>query len=1050
MDWSTMQHLNGRPRTVIERIRLMALRDHVFSHPITLISAPVGCGKTTLAGQFAASSPFPVIWHALEADQRDLTTLHLKATAAIGDAFPHAGLRPPTPAASPERLGREILRFLSAQRGGVLYVLEDIHHLEGAGGAERWLEELITHLPPGVCLVITSETVPAVIPRERIARKEVLPINANTLAFTPDEALKLADVLGTRYAPDQVLALRDQLEGWAAGLALAFQPGVQGIDDPALFDMARPEALFDLLAQRLFVVQPPPMQEFLLAASALDPITPEALISALNLPNVMSRLAQAQDAGLFLTPTRGGVVMHRLFRAFLQREFRARHPERWRAVHHAIAAWHESRLNIGSAVVSRLLGEDVPNALRLIDTYARALYDRGERETLFRWEAALEEAGADSAWLRYLCAALLVSGMRYAEGQARIDRARALFTETDDREGLARVTLLEAHIILMRGEYDLVFRVADALVSMDELPLNLLAAALRLRALARLYNGETALALVDFERALPLYEEHCDEAALTKLLGDMDMAYRRAGRIDDAAVCLSRIVRIRRQTPGQAELPTALNQYGVLLHMQGDLSLAGETLNEGAALAMAQGDRRAEAYLRWSLGDLERDRANFDEAIGHYNNALRLAGEDEPLVRCGVLIGLSMLLRWRGNALDALSHLDEAAALADEHRLVLEGLQVTIARCALAPLAMPTADAIAALNAALDRLRAMHATTEAAGGTAVLALLYLLHDDRAAAERALEAVDRLIRAGALPQPAAAELVFAPPPLRKLLSGLGKRAETLYNTVQSLKKQTIRPANILSLPLNDAPSTTSLTVYVLGREIYERDGALVLHTEWRAHSARSLFLSLLLEGPQRREALTVKLFSAVEAPSRARSNFHTTLHRAREVLGANVILYRENEDVYLINPEVSIWCDALVFEQAVRDARGKPRRDPMLGEMWRRARALYHGTLLPDYYEDWAEEYRRHFDALYLETLLASGEIAHEQLDFATAEEMYRKAISMDELNEDTHLCLLRLWRDADQKHRIQPHYNKFYALTMRELGHPPSPKMAQWVRNLII
>lgn len=1045
-----MQYPGGRPRMTLVRSRLMALRDDVLSHPITLISAPSGAGKSTLAGQFAAAAtPMPVIWHSLTPDQRDISALHLAAMAAVGAALPHIDLRPPNADATPERLARDLLRFLNLRPGSVLVVLEDLHHIEGAEGAEDWLEAFITYLPANVRVIITSETVPGIIPRERIARQEVLPINAAALAFTPDEALALAHLLGSEQPDEAVLALRDQLDGWAVGLALALQPGVRNPEDE-LLEESRPEALFELLARRLFVVQPPPMQEFLLAASTLDVITPELLISALRLPSVMTRLAQAQDAGLFLTAVPGGVVMHRLFRAFLQRELQVRHPDRARAIHRTIAAWHEERLNIDAAVRGYLAAGDHEDALRLVSTYARALYDRGQRETLFGWEAALEAAGTDSGWLRYLCATLLVSGMRYVEAQARIDRARVLFSEAGDSEGLVRVALTEAHIALMRGAYSTAHAAAESLLVMDDLPPNLHASALRLRALARLYDGQTALALVDFETALPLYEQYCDQAALTKLLGDMDIAYRRAGRADDAARCLSRIVTIRRDTPGQAELPSALNQYGVLLHMQGDLPLARETLGEGVMLAVAQGDRRAEAYLRWSLGDLERDRANYDEAIGHYNNALRLAGEDEPLVRCGVLIGLSVLLRWRGDPLDSLSHLGEAEALAEAHHLVMEGLQVTIAQCALAPLSMPVAEAISLLNNVLERLHAMHATAEAAGAMAVLVLLHLLNDDRAAAERMLEAINRSLRAEALPQIAVAEIAFAPPPLGKVLKGIGRRGEALHTAVQMLRKYAVRPANILTLPMHYAPPTTSLTVYVLGREIYERDGALVLHTEWKAHLARALFLSLLLEGPQRREVLSLKLFPGTEQAKTLRNSFHATLHRARDVLGANIIQFRENEQLYLINPEVSIWCDAHVFEQAVRDARGKPRRDPMLGEMWRRARALYHGMLLPDHFSDWVQEQRRYFDELYLEALIASGDIAHDRLDFATAEEMYRKALSMDELSEDLHLRLMRMWRDAGQTHRIQPHYNAMTRQFLRELGRPPSPKISQWIRNLTI
>jgi two-component SAPR family response regulator len=55
----------------------------------------------------------------------------------------------------------------------------------------------------------------------------------------------------------------------------------------------------------------------------------------------------------------------------------------------------------------------------------------------------------------------------------------------------------------------------------------------------------------------------------------------------------------------------------------------------------------------------------------------------------------------------------------------------------------------------------------------------------------------------------------------------------------------------------------------------------------------------------------------------RSNFHTTLYRARQALGERVIVFHDG--FYRINPDLDLWCDAHELEKLVRQARFMPPR-----------------------------------------------------------------------------------------------------------------------------
>ena len=56
---------------VIDRPRLLSKLDHALQHKITLICAPPGYGKTTIAAQYAQYTNHPVVWHRVEDRERD-------------------------------------------------------------------------------------------------------------------------------------------------------------------------------------------------------------------------------------------------------------------------------------------------------------------------------------------------------------------------------------------------------------------------------------------------------------------------------------------------------------------------------------------------------------------------------------------------------------------------------------------------------------------------------------------------------------------------------------------------------------------------------------------------------------------------------------------------------------------------------------------------------------------------------------------------------------------------------------------------------------------
>jgi len=266
-------------------------------------------------------------------------------------------------------------------------------------------------------------------------------------------------------------------------------------------------------------------------------------------------------------------------------------------------------------------------------------------------------------------------------------------------------------------------------------------------------------------------------------------------------------------------------------------------------------------------------------------------------------------------------------------------------------------------------------------------------------------------------------------------------------VGQLRKAQIQPANIVAFPEPDAPSKThSPHIQMLGKQIVERDGVLVLSTEWQAARSREIFYYLLFMGGQQKEDLTLEFWSHQDY-QRVRQNLHSTISRGRATIGNNVVVYRD--DLYCINPDIDIWCDAHRFEKYIRDARGKPSRDVRTQELWRRALALYQGDFLPGFDSLWVIEERERLRELALEAMIGSGDCAQAQADFGGVVIQYQQALKLNEFREDVHRAILMCYAAWGERHKIKAHFEALRQLFLRELGCDVSDETVRLVRNLL-
>ncbi len=675
----TQQHRKTQiPRIfgVIQRSRLLEKLQLVVDHKLVLICAPPGYGKTTVAAQFAQETTHSVVWHTIEERERDFPTLYSQTIAAFSQIFPSIqDLASPAQYEPSELAATLTNRLRDVAQDDVIYVLDDVHLVLGSPTCENWLQSLVTLMPSKCHVVLLSRTLPALPLTEMIARREVMAIGQQELRFNADEFTRLtSEIFSVDSASQQTRSLFQRLEGWPAGVALALQPLPVELERLLLDGGEGPEALFELLANLMLDAQPPGLRDFLLASSTLTRFTPELAANVLGLTDSARWIEDALNRNLFLSRVPGGLMYHNLFRDFLQRQLQTRNHSYFVTLHLVAAKWFSDHDQIDQAYEHYIVAGAAEAASDLIDQVLAPYFVQGKVETLLKWSEELARLHVLNPKLLYSAATIYIERFNYEAAEEELNDAEQIFTEQQNKPLLAEIQLQRARMNMMNGHYLATIAQAEKLLNLPYGEDNLQGRALRVLGFAYLRLGEANLAARYLEEALPLSRATGNKLALSNLIQDLQTVYLRLGRIGDAGQCLQEVVALRRSIGGTSSLALALNDLGYYYHQHGEYQQAQTTFQEGLSVIARARNKRVESYLLWSLADLQRDRGTFREAGELYSRALEFTGNQEPSLRCSILISASIQHRWQQKAQEALALAEEALVLAEAHSLAVEKL----------------------------------------------------------------------------------------------------------------------------------------------------------------------------------------------------------------------------------------------------------------------------------------------------------------------------------------------------------------------------------------
>lgn len=1040
---------------VLRRPRLATLLDNVLAHPLTLVQAGTGYGKsTTLA--FLADVVDPLFWYTITEPDRDPLLFAAHLVCAFDREDPNwcqlvfRELEEGGGRVTPDVL-TPLLNALTADlKHEAVLVLDDYHLVDDVREIAALTERLVDYIPPNLHLVIASRHAPPLRALTRWQVKgKVLRIGRSELAFTAEEiGILFRDRYGYPLSAEQARALASETEGWAIALQMVWQglqsSGVSDVDTVLSQLPASLDALFDYLAQDVLGRQPPNVQSFLLITSVLRQMDGPSCDYLLGVEGSAEGLGELEESGLFVVSMGDDVYRyHRLFHDFLRARLRQdRLGEQ--ELHRRAAAYFRQAGQQEETVYHLLEARDHAAAADLIESVGRQLVAVGRLDSLSAWiERLPEEALIDKPGLYLLLGDVFRLRARFEEAIEHYLSAERLFEVSNDRLGRSIALRSQAQVYLDTVRPLMADRLLEQALHLldpeehrshtvvvlerlaeNKLNLGLPEEAQALQHEASLLRSETESGDIYLEARSLVRTGHLAEAR--KLLELRTEEERRAGE--------SRPQRFHRETPLLLSLVHSL---------QGNAGAAERFAREGIALGQRLNSPFVEAVGHMRLGHALQLRETrpwdaspqaSESAVTHYRHAIEQVRAFRVMrTRVEPLWGLCRAHGYCGDLSSAqrfgTEALDIAGRTGDEwiRYLVLQALGASHA------IARRCDQAVALLNQAAEGFASVG---DSHGQTAALLWLSLCAWRQGDSDGAAESLTRLLsmaREGRLDA------------LLTRCTFLGLRDDKA--AIPLLLEARTRNIEVRYVEhLLDAVGITeveyhpgyTLSVRTLGAFGAWRGDEPVTASDWQREKARRVFQLLTTNRGQwlYREQITDQLWPLL-SPEASERDFKVALNALTKALepsrsrGAPPFFVVRRRNFYGLNPEARVVVDADDFQRLAQSDQVMDLRDAL---------SLYEEDYLPEVlYEDWSATERDRLRRLYLTTAERLARLLLEDGAWNETLELCQAIVARDNCWEAAYRLMMRVHAAQGNQALVLATYQRCADTLQEELGVEPSP-----------
>ncbi|OAJ55072.1 helix-turn-helix transcriptional regulator [Paraburkholderia ginsengiterrae] len=423
------------PSGLIDRPRLIRLAEQAESKRLTVIKAPAGFGKTSLALMWVnrlRANGTQVAWLSLDTeDDEPARLLHHLAQAlqhACGNVGAAAiGLTTAASLVPAQAVAATLINELVDVEDEVFLFLDD-YHLISLAPIHEAMSFFIENAPSHVHVVLCTRTDPP-LPLARLrAGNELLEVDAATLRFNLDETRSFVE----RECPGKVRAasvksIFASTEGWAAALRISASmlPRDEGERTRELTAPSGTLRPFAAYLEDMLIRLPPDMVDFMLRTSILDRLSAPLCEAVTGVAASQAMLEAIAARHLLLDPVdlegtwfRYHHLMGEYLRLRLETHLRDQVPD----LHRRACKWYAAQERWTDAVKHAIAAGATDEAVSLMGHCAMALVTKGDLLTLLGWQRQFP-AHLMRAQLKVTLAIAwgMALAMRFADALAMLD-----------------------------------------------------------------------------------------------------------------------------------------------------------------------------------------------------------------------------------------------------------------------------------------------------------------------------------------------------------------------------------------------------------------------------------------------------------------------------------------------------------------------------------------------------------------------------------------------------------------------------------------------------
>ena len=392
-----------RPRTTQDYVRRSRLNDRlkqIERHPLTLVSAPAGYGKSVLLSAWLEQCSCPGAWLSLDENDNDLGTFESYFLAALRSAIPSFGdglldLLDSTSLPPTRTFVEMLFTELSRLDEGMFLMIDDYGVITN-DAVHAFISKLMRHPHPNLHLVLITRYAPPLPLNEWRANSQLVEIRNFELRFSLEETRSfLQQAIDAPLDEKTIAALHEKTEGWAAGLRLAalsfsrieeFQGQIDRLSGSNMY-------IRDYLVSQVLVHLPAEKQLFLLQTSILDRFCASLCQAVIMLDSPLLdaqvTLQELEATNVFTIPLDDSGTWfryHHLFDEFLQMRLREGYSaEVLAALHVRASAWFAEHGFIEEALKHALTAGEMEASIQIVAANRQELMNEEHFQRLWRW-----------------------------------------------------------------------------------------------------------------------------------------------------------------------------------------------------------------------------------------------------------------------------------------------------------------------------------------------------------------------------------------------------------------------------------------------------------------------------------------------------------------------------------------------------------------------------------------------------------------------------------------------------------------------------------------